>query len=283
MEKIVFDSGKSGPTLLVTGAVHGNEVSGPIAIRQIADEIRAAGIVLKSGKLIMVPVVHEEAYRQNVRFVQINLNRVFACHANPTLLEHHVANEITAIVNECDVYLDLHSTHGKEDRPFVFLDYDTPRNRALALATGLGTACVGWPAMYEGRGEPGSTDYAEQQGKSSILVECGGHNNPSAIQIARQSIRASLAHLGMAEIPNLSPPAVQREDVLCERIIFKKRDGMLALAWRHMDRLSAGDLLAQYDDGEEIRSEQAGYILIPFPDATIGAEWFYLGRPFELN
>ena len=58
---------------------------------------------------------------------------------------------------------------------------------------------------------------------------------------------------------------------------------MLALAWRHMDRLSAGDLLAQYDDGEEIRSEQAGYILIPFPDATIGAEWFYLGRPFELN
>jgi predicted deacylase len=218
MKKLVFDSGKSGSTLLVTGAVHGNEVSGPLAIRQIAREIKDGALRLKAGKLILVPVVHEQAYRKNVRFVEINLNRVFARHANPTLLEHHVANEICRIVDECDVLLDLHSTHVDEDRPSIYLDYDTSPNRALALATGLGTACVGWPAMYEGRGEPGSTDYADQQGKSSILIECGGHNNPKSKEIALQSIRASLAHLGMAEIADLPQPAAQREDVLCEKI-----------------------------------------------------------------
>jgi succinylglutamate desuccinylase len=70
---------------------------------------------------------------QNKRYVDVDLNRVFKKHDFPTLYEHKLANELTTIIDENDVLLDLHSTHS-DDEPFVFLDFNDEKNRFLAEA-----------------------------------------------------------------------------------------------------------------------------------------------------
>jgi len=45
-----------------------------------------------------------------------------------------------------------------------------------------------------------------------------------------------------------------------------------------MDPVVAKQVIAKLDDGSELTAEQDGYIVIPFPEATAGEEWFYLAK-----
>src|ERR671915_1128531 len=50
----------SGPTALLTGANHGDEYEGPIALMNLASSIDAAAI---SGRVIVVPAMNYPAFR----------------------------------------------------------------------------------------------------------------------------------------------------------------------------------------------------------------------------
>ena len=47
----------------------------------------------------------------------------------------------------------------------------------------------------------------------------------------------------------------------------------------HLDAVSRGDVIAEYDDGQRIVADQSGYILLSFAEAKQGGEWFDLGQP----
>ena len=59
--------------------------------------------------------------------------------------------------------------------------------------------------------------------------------------------------------------------------VIKNREGRLLKNYKHLDRVYKGEEVARYDDGEVLKIEEDGYILLPNLVAEVGAEWYYFG------
>ncbi len=72
-----FDSGVDGPTLAMFGGIHGNELAGSVALNSLIVEFESGERKLAKGKLVIVPICNPRGYEQNVRYIDVNLNRLF--------------------------------------------------------------------------------------------------------------------------------------------------------------------------------------------------------------
>lgn len=274
-----FTSQKPGKHILILGAVHGNEIAGTIAQQNIINQIEQNIICLKSGKVTFIPIVNEKARQIDSRFVDVNLNRVITHHHNPINNEEKIANELIKIIDECDIMVDLHSTHCPDDIPFAFIDYPYQKNMELLSLIPVKTALAGWPQIYAN--QPDITnfcteEYAHKHDKSGITVECGYHKDPKSIDIATTTIFNILSYFDVIEYekPQKNNPTV----IKLSSYITKKHQGKLTRNFQHLDKINKNDILAVYENGESVISPFDGYIIIPNHEATIGSEWFYLGQ-----
>lgn len=107
---------RDGPTVVMTGAVHGDEYEGPAAIHRFFNELDHTAF---SGRVIGLPIVNLPAWRARSRISPldgIDLNRVF-----PRPPAHHVTSPsyvlaeaiFTTFIQPCDVLIDLHSGGAK--------------------------------------------------------------------------------------------------------------------------------------------------------------------------
>jgi predicted deacylase len=281
LDTVVFDSGKPGPTFLVLGAVHGDEKCGTHAIARAVVELRSGIFSLAAGKVIFVPICNPEAYRQNKRYYEVNLNRVVKKHEQPALYEQIIANELTGIIDSADIMLDLHS-YSSGVKPFLFVEYGTPEELAFAQAMRIENWVKGWNALYHDRKELWDGDtctYAFDKGKLALLIECGQHGDPAAAHVGYRSIRLALAHFGLTAPfeTNDAPPAPQ----VCtlHSVHVKRAAGKLVKPWQHLDVVKKGAPVAQYDDGEILSSPVDGIVVMPVSNAKVGEEWIFFGVP----
>ncbi|MCB0978556.1 MAG: succinylglutamate desuccinylase/aspartoacylase family protein [Acidimicrobiales bacterium] len=297
-----FRSLEPGPRLIVTGAVHGNEVCGTVAIREVVKEFSTARRRLDRGMVTFVPVCNPVAYAAGRREGDGNLNRNFAPTEHPATVEERIANHLAPLLAEHDVLVDLHSfrTPGK---PFVFVgpeDNDgdlepfthAATEAALALAVGPDRFVYGWLPTYAtgavkregGRVEYGigTTEYMRSVGGAAITVECGQHEDPEAPSRARRAIDNALAVLGLeADGPaDLPDPARSVELIELHEVHDRLHpDDRFSGQWRSFDRIAAGQAIAERADGTVLAPEEESYVVFPNPDTRVGSEWFYLGRP----
>lgn len=279
IEKYEFDSGKEGTKLLILAAVHGNETAGTNALRRLLKEIDEGKIKLQSGQLVMVPVCNPEAYKRDVRQIDENLNRVMKIHSRPMTYEQKLANEICPLIKDCDVLLDLHSTHCEGDVPFAFCDYPNAANSLLINSLNVGYVLEGWPEIYAGQGEieDNSTEHcAHVYGRTGTTVECGYHKSAAAVELAYSAVISTLACFGMIEAEVRAN--CSKTHILMKNYVIKKRDGELCKAYKHLDKVHKGEEIARYADGEILTAADDGYILLPNLKAEIGAEWYYFGE-----
>lgn len=274
----IFEGRNRGPNLLVFGAIHGNEKCGTHAIGRAIMELRSAVFKLEKGRVIFVPICNPEAYRADARYVEVNLNRVIRKHAKVLRHEHALANELTALIDKCDVLLDLHS-YSSGRRPFLFLDNDTEEQRAFAQAMNIPYWVTGWNDVYAGQqdvSQGDTTSYAFAQKKMALLIECGLHEDPQSAVVGYKSLRAALAYYGMAEPYERSraePPSVMR----MTDMLVKQREGRFLKDWQHLDPVSKGMPILRYDDGDIYMSPVDGVVLLPGKKTRIGEEWIYFG------
>lgn len=274
-----YTAAKTGPALLVFGAIHGNEKAGSAAIRAAIQDIEAGDLVLTRGRLTMVPVCNPKAYAQNTRFFEKNLNRVFCRHARPACYEEARANLLTDLVDRsCTHLLDLH-TQGTPAAPFVFQDKADDRTRDFAASLRTEVIVTGWPDMYAvaspALNEGDTAGYAGARGIAAAVVECGHHADPRGPSWAQNAILNALAHLEMIEAPVLSPP-FQRVVRGYQVATCPGEAWSLTRAWRHLDAVRAGEAVAAGPEGA-IEAPVDSVILLPKPMAKQGQEWFYLG------
>ena len=278
IEKFVFDSGVKGVNLLVLGAVHGNEVAGPNALKQIIKEIENKKINILKGSLTLVPICNVEANKRDVRQIDENLNRVMKVHENPTTYEQKLANEICPLIENCDILLDLHSTHCIGDEPFAFCDYPDDNNLKLIDGLDVGFVLKGWPQIYDAQGD--IEDYSTERAaknykKSATTLECGYHKEEGAKDVAYDAIVNTMKAFGLIDGEVLQKK--EKISILMKEYVVKKKSGRLTKNYKHLDVISKGEKIAQYDDGEELFAVDDGYILLPNLEAEIGAEWYYWG------
>lgn len=297
-----FSGVQAGPALIVLGSVHGNEVCGSIAIGQMLGALNAGDVVIQRGSVTFVPVANPLAWKQRSREGQRNLNRHLHLTDHPDQFEDHVANCLCPLLARHDALLDLHSFHTPGE-PFVMLgpdDNDGPleafarcaEERAMARHLGIHRCVDGWLDTYargvarRRKSDPaadprygvGTTEYMRSVGGYGVTVECGQHDDPQAIAVARNCIFNTLAFLGLTD--EVSPTPVRRFEHLRMFEVVDRNDEAdhFAREWDSFDAVRNGELIGTRADGTSITAPRDGFILFPNPDAPAGREWFYLAE-----
>ena len=313
-KSVRYQGREPGPRLIVTGAVHGNEVCGTLAIRRLIDEIDRGELVVARGRLTLVPITNAKAYRQVTRNGDRNLNRALAPASEPREYEDHVANWLCPLLAEHEVLLDLHSFQAQgrafamvgphnnqgEIEPFAHAD----KEEALARRLGVDRLVDGWLGTYargvaRRRAEAlaagnlaathdlhprygvGTTEYMRSQGGWALTLECGQHQDPAAPEVGYQAIRRTLAHLGLSD--EAAPPAAPVIEALAIHEVIDKQhvDDQFSRPWKSFDRFSEGELIGTRASGESVRAPHDGWIMFPNAAAPARNEWFYLARPTD--
>jgi uncharacterized protein len=298
---------QSGPRLIVTGAVHGNETAGTQGIERVLQEIGTGQLNVQRGSVTFVPVCNPLAYANKRRVGDRNLNRRLQPTATPQDYEDRLANALCPLLAAHDVLLDLHSFRSP-GRPFVMRGPADNRlslepfghaqaEAALAAHVGVQRVVDGWMGAYASgvaarrarainpgsvHEDPsygvGTTEYMRSQGGYGVTLECGQHDDPEGPTVAWRAIHQTLALLGITD-ETLQPPPAPFECLTLAEVIDRHAAGdQFAKPWRSFDALASGELIATRGDGSELRAPQAGYIVFPDVSAQPGHEWFYLAR-----
>jgi N2-acetyl-L-2,4-diaminobutanoate deacetylase len=220
-----------GPTALLTGANHGDEYEGPVALQALSSELDPAAI---TGRVIIVPFMNAPAFRAATRTSPLdgaNLNRIFPGRPDGTPTEKIAHYFDTVLVPMADYVLDFHS--GGKTLDFV----------PFAAAHRLGAkqqedACI---AAMRAFNAPYSTvlleidnvglfdTAAEAQGKVFVSTELGGGGTATArsIGIARKGVRNFLIHAGILQAdPDVAPSiGLDMPDATC--FVFSEDDGLV--------------------------------------------------------
>jgi predicted deacylase len=301
-----------GPKLLVLGAVHGNEVCGATAITQLLQEFNKGELAIKRGTVTFVPVTNPLAYQLKQRTGDRNLNRNMAPSAIPQDFEDRIANVLCPLLDAHDVLLDLHSFH-TGGAPFVMIGPQDnsgtlePFSHAaaemqLALCTGAPRIVEGWLDTYA-RGvsrradapsaagsaraqtlvtDPnygvGTTEYMRSRGGYGVTLECGQHEDPQAVGVARKAVLQTLALLNMVDRPLEASPADREILRLFDVIDREHADDSFPREWRSFDAVKAGELIGTRHSGAEVRAPHDGFVVFPNPRAEPGQEWFYMAK-----
>ncbi|MCK0120701.1 N(2)-acetyl-L-2,4-diaminobutanoate deacetylase DoeB [Loktanella sp. F6476L] len=203
MIPITVVSNGDGPTALLTGANHGDEYEGPIALQNLAASLDPATI---TGRVIILPMMNQPAFAAGTRCSPIddaNMNRSFPGRSDGTVTQkicHYVATEL---VPRADFVLDFHSGGRTLDfLPFAaahILDDKTQEAACMA-------AMQAFNAPYSVRmleiDNVGMLDTeVESQGKIFITTELGGAGTATAksVSIASKGIENLLIHTGILQ------------------------------------------------------------------------------------
>jgi predicted deacylase len=300
-----------GPKLLVSAAVHGNEVAGVAAIQRLMAQIDAGELTLLRGTLTCIPVVNPLAYQLGRREGDRNLNRNLRPVAVPQDFEDRVTRQLCPWLAWADVLLDLHSFQG-QGKPFAMMG---PRDNtgplepfahekaegALALCVGTDRIVEGWLSTYalglQRRAERslsgrrallqqdphygvGTTEYMRSQGGYCITLECGQHEDPEGPAFAYRAILRVLVLLGMLEPGVVEPrPATRPEVLQLYEVIDREHEGdHFDQTWTTFDPVLKGQRIGTRHDGTPVLAPDDGRIVFPAANASPGSEWFYLAR-----
>jgi predicted deacylase len=201
-----------GPTLLTTGATHGDEYEGTVAIQDIYEQLDVAAL---RGTFLGIPVLNGPAFASGARegsLDHLNLARIFPGSplGSPS---QRIAHAFQAyLVGQADLYLDIHSG-GNAYAMKPFAGYQVrpgalgQRQRAAAIAFGLDLVWGSEPL-------PGRTlSAAGDHEVPAIYAELSGEGRcrPHDLGLATQGIRNIMAFMGMldGQLPTEPPLCVE--------------------------------------------------------------------------
>lgn len=125
-----------GPTVFVTAALHGDEINGTGAVRQMLQE---QDFNLLRGTVVFVPVLNILAFDRHSRYLpdRRDLNRAFPGSATGSLAGRMANTIFEELVSRCDYGIDLHTAAVRRTNyPNVRGDLSDPAVRSMAEAFG---------------------------------------------------------------------------------------------------------------------------------------------------
>ncbi|SMP53758.1 hypothetical protein SAMN06265222_104149 [Neorhodopirellula lusitana] len=185
----------SGPSVFVTGALHGDELNGTGAIRSL---IADPEFVLQRGTVIMVPVLNVLGFERHSRYLpdRRDLNRCFPGNASGSMATRMAKVIFDAIVRECDFGIDLHTAAVRRTNyPNIRTDFKNTECMRIAQAFGAGV-------ILDGKGPKGSfRREATAVGCPTVVVEGGEvwKVEPSVVDCMTRGIVNVLKELDMMD------------------------------------------------------------------------------------
>src|SRR5947207_2627633 len=98
---------RPGPHLLITAGVHGDEWEPMVAARELARQIQPDAL---AGRLTIIPIVNEPAYRCGERVGEDGMDLARVCPGRPDGgMTERIAHEFSELIRSADYYIDLHT------------------------------------------------------------------------------------------------------------------------------------------------------------------------------
>jgi predicted deacylase len=265
---------RPGPHLLVTGGVHGDEYEPMVALRRLASLIDPATL---RGRVTLVPVVNEPAFRLGQRTAEDSLDLARTCpgRADGSVTER-IAHAVSALILSADYFIDLH-TGGIRLRVLPLTGYVLhpdpgvlEKQRSMARAFNLPVVWGTEPGLH-GR----TLSVARDAEVPAIYAEYFGGVplNPDGVTAY---VEGCLNVLGCLEMIDRDPPPSRIAHVVedprpnsghMQICNLSPRDGFFEPAVALGDRVKVGDLLGCVSDPlgadpVEVRTQQEGLVLV---------------------
>lgn len=279
-----------GPTLLITGGIHGNEPAGVVAAERVLPRLRQHQAEIH-GEIIFLRG-NTRALERKVRYVDVDFNRQWIRTAggddkpgtSESIEQRELLADLSAAIDRArgEIYfLDLHTTSANGE-PFATVG-DTLRNRSFALKFPL-TIVLGLEEQIEGT----LLEYLNNLGAITLGFEAGQHEAISSVDHHEAVIWNAVVATG-----NLAREHVA--DLEQWQTVLKRAGrGSRVIEVRYRHSIEAEDnfrmepgfksfepvrrrqLLARDRNGE-ITARENGLILMPLYQA-LGDDGFFLAR-----
>ena len=285
----------AGPTLMVFGAVHGNEPAGYRAMTSLFAGLDESKIQLRGAVIGLVG--NRRALAEGVRFVQEDLNRLWLSEAvekirgtQPLLAELEEARDLYREIENVlataagPVYaLDIHTTSGPGPA-FVVFD-DALQNRELALELEV-PRVLGIEEELEGT----LIDYLNARGVRTAAFEAGQHDDPASVEQADAAIWVAMRASGVLGRSHEAEVELARQRLAAAA---RGLPNLFEVKYRHAIKPGSGfemkpglkgfQLVLKGEPvasefGAPVRVPQGGRLLMPLYQAQ-GEDGYFIIRP----
>lgn len=252
---------EEGPVVFITAALHGDEINGTGAIRQLIQE---ADLTLLRGSVIFVPVLNILAFDRHSRYLpdRRDLNRSFPGSPKGSLASRMASKMFREIVSRSDYGIDLHTASvRKTNYPNVRGDLSDPKVRGIAEAFGC-------EVILDGQGPDGAfRREACRAGCPTIIMEGGEiwKVEPTIVASEIRGIKNVLRSLDMLD-GEIESPDYQ---VVVEQAKWVRADrgGFLQFHVSPGDIIEKGQPLAT---NTTLLGHERSMLLAPFDAVVIG-------------
>ena len=236
----VLNGARPGPTVFISGAIHGDEIVGTAVIQRLARELDPATL---AGTVMLIPVSNIFGFMSHTRYLpdRRDLNRSFPGNEKGSLAGQLAHVFFSEIVSRASLGIDIHTAAvHRYNLPQVRIDTGNKRLVELAMAFGA-------PVIIEAPLRDGSLRaMAKTEGVDMLLLEAGEalRFDDLSIETGTAGVLRVLAHLGMIEaedgLAKIGVPARSNKT----QWVRSARGGVVHVAKTSGDPVHAGDLLA---------------------------------------
>ena len=257
----VSRSMKPGPTVLLMGGLHGDEINGIEIVRRI---IENEYNVPTAGTVICIPIINIYGFIHTSRYVPDgkDVNRSFPGSKNGSLASRVAYYLMHDILPKLDFGIDFHT--GGDDRtnfPQVRCMMDDPVNQELARAFHA-------PFTINAPYRPKSLRQAAAKMGKHILVYEGGESSRFDEFAIREGVNGTmrfLGHLGMTA-HELEIPTLKNQVIAHSSWIRTKASGLFQSAVTSGQKVSKNQVLGHITDpfGEfkvPIKAPYGGFVI----------------------
>ncbi|RMH35886.1 MAG: succinylglutamate desuccinylase [Gammaproteobacteria bacterium] len=262
MPTLVICGKRKGPTLLVTAAIHGDEINGVEIVRRL---LYASWARRVRGCLIAIPIVNVFGVMQRSRYLpdRRDLNRCFPGSASGSLgarMAHFLTEDV---LKKVDMAIDLHTgAIGRTNLPQIRVSPDNPTAMEMALAFGA-------PVVLTSELKEGTFRNAgDALGIPVITYEAGEalrYDQPSIIA-GVNGVRNVLEQVGMIRT-RVRKKKIQPAVAPSSSWVRSPTDGFFRTVTQLGARIRKGDILG-YVSGPLKMDETA--IVAPFSGIIVG-------------
>lgn len=242
MPVVVINGKHPGPTVWLSGAVHGDELNGVEVVRRVLPRIDQRTL---RGAIIAVPVVNVFGFVEQSRYLPDgrDLNRSFPGSARGSMASQLAALFMKEVVSQCELGIDLHTAASHRiNAPQVRANLEDEQTRELAVA--FGTRFIIDARLRDGSVRAAAT----KKGIKVLLYEAGQIHrfDEAAIDAGVNGVLRVLQAIDMGTWD--TPPAADTVEIRTTRWVRARRAGLMQMDAELGAEVKKGDVLGLISD-----------------------------------
>ena len=252
-----------GPTVILTGANHGDEYEGPIALWWLSNELKSKDI---RGRVIIVPAMNYPAFKAGKRTSSIdggNMNRAFPGRPDGTITEIIADYFNRVLLPMADYVVDLHSGGKTLDFvPFACAHVLEDKHQQARCIAAMEAFNAPYSLMLLELDSAKMYDTAaEKMGKVFIGTELGGGGSASAttVAIAKRGILNLLKHAGILSGEPERGPSISLVTLDHRSFVTSEHSGLLEMCVDLGADVKNGEVIALVHDIERTGTQPVEY------------------------